>query len=141
MLSHSLISWRSCLLNDHLQAEEDAAALRAEIKLLQASEDQSESLGAISEQLRLAEQHNNALQKELQVRYILMYIHISVTACVGFYSFIYLYILLNGFHDCHFSFTLPQYQFMVWTLTAVCIRTMVLYSLVMELVVVAYLRA
>lgn len=81
MLSHSLISCRFCLLNDHLQAEEDAAALRAEIKLLQASEDQSESLGAIAEQLRLAEQHNNTLQKELQVRYIQMYMYCCDTVC------------------------------------------------------------
>ncbi|KAG0561956.1 hypothetical protein M758_9G121600 [Ceratodon purpureus] len=51
---------------EQYKAEEDAAALRAEIKLLQASEDQSESLGATAEQLRLAEQHNNTLQKELQ---------------------------------------------------------------------------
>lgn len=51
---------------EQYKAEEDTAALRAEIKLLQASEDQSDSLGAMSEQLRLAEQHNNALQKELQ---------------------------------------------------------------------------
>uniref|UniRef100_A0A7I4BR86 Uncharacterized protein n=2 Tax=Physcomitrium patens TaxID=3218 RepID=A0A7I4BR86_PHYPA len=51
---------------EQYKAEEDAAALRAEIKLLQASEDQSESLGAVAEQLRVAEQHNNDLQKELQ---------------------------------------------------------------------------
>jgi chromosome segregation ATPase len=51
---------------EQYKAEEDAAALRAEIKMLQASEDQSESLGATAEQLRLAEQHNNTLQKELQ---------------------------------------------------------------------------
>lgn len=61
------------ILNDHLQAEEDAAAVRAEIKLLQANEDQSESVGAMADQLRLAEQHNNALQKELQVIFIQMY--------------------------------------------------------------------
>jgi len=47
--------------------------VRAEIKLLQANEDQSDSLGAMADQLRLAEQHNNALQKELQVRFIKMY--------------------------------------------------------------------
>lgn len=47
--------------------------MRAEIKLLQASEDQTESLGAMADQLRLAEQHNNSLQKELQVRFIQMY--------------------------------------------------------------------
>lgn len=51
---------------EQYKAEEDAAAVRAEIKMLQASEDQSESLGAMADQLRLAEQHNNALQKELQ---------------------------------------------------------------------------
>jgi hypothetical protein len=52
----------------HEQAEEDAAALRAEIKLLQASEDQSENLAAMAEQHRNAEQQNSTLQKELQVK-------------------------------------------------------------------------
>ena len=76
MLSLPLISWRFCLLNDHFQAEEDAAALRAEIKLLQASEDQSENVGAMAEQLRLAEQQNNTLQKELQVSFLYIYIQL-----------------------------------------------------------------
>lgn len=50
------------------QAEEDAAALRAEIKFLQASEDQSENLAAMAEQHRNAEHQNSTLQKELQVK-------------------------------------------------------------------------
>lgn len=56
-------------LDCHKQAEEDAAALRAEIKLLQASEDQSENLAAMAEQHRNAEQQNSTLQKELQVKH------------------------------------------------------------------------
>ncbi|CAK9263799.1 unnamed protein product [Sphagnum jensenii] len=52
--------------DEQYKAEEDAAALRAELKLLHHSDQQADNTAASSEQLRSAEQEISSLKQELQ---------------------------------------------------------------------------
>jgi hypothetical protein len=56
--------------DEQYKAEEDAAALRAELKLLHHSDQQADNTAASSEQLRSAEQEISSLKQGLQVRHM-----------------------------------------------------------------------